>query len=142
VAPLTHAHPRHPSPRAPAATEGSPQCGDVLNDQLFTPAAGDTAVQGAGKKIRDVLPANWWVFGQALLQQVYLVCDRTGFSGQGAIHMARLPAAPGGERPAGGSAAAGGRGRTGLGRRGGGAARRRRADRAAAAAQPGWPTLP
>jgi hypothetical protein len=36
-----------------------------------------------------VLPPNWFIFGQPVLQQLYTVFDFTAFEGRGGLHFAR-----------------------------------------------------
>ena len=47
---------------------------------------GSTVFEGAPSKLVPYLPANWWVFSQPLLQQVYTAFAFSAFGGQGALH--------------------------------------------------------
>jgi hypothetical protein len=67
--------------------DGSPNCQQLTMDaSSFTPPPAKFVQSG-------VLPPNWFVFRQPILQQLYTVFDFTAFCGRGALHFALAAAA-------------------------------------------------
>lgn len=80
----------------PNLADGSSDCGDIINNPIsLSPSPyGPASFMGAPTKLVPYLPANWWVFSQPLLEQMYTVLDFTAFGGQGGIHFTPQTAPP------------------------------------------------